>query len=100
MTQQVTVIAIGIPADHLHDTLGDEPLRAVLWSAGLPHTGSGGLDLRRDVTALRSKFCQQEQPGIGGHQRLVETETQTSASGQLRINTLGDELVSGLVWHG
>ena len=44
----------------------------------------------RDVTALRSMFCEQEQPGIGGHQRLVETERQTSASGQLRIDTLGD----------
>ena len=45
-------------------------------------------------------FCEQEQPGSGGHQRLVETERQTSASGQLRIDTLGDELACGLVWHG
>jgi len=39
MAQQVAVIAIGITADHLHDTLGEQLLRAVLWRTRLALTG-------------------------------------------------------------
>jgi hypothetical protein len=33
---------------------------------------------------------QQEQPGIGGHQRLIKAETQAGAARQLRVDELRD----------
>jgi len=33
---------------------------------------------------------EQEQPGIGGHEWLVETKTQARARGLLRVDEVGD----------
>lgn len=60
---------------------------------GLRSPGAGALELRsermddaRNVTALSRVTVRQEQPGVVGHERPVETKTQARAIRQLRVD--------------
>ncbi len=68
MTQMVAVVAIGVAADHLHDTLGEQRLSAVLWRTRLARAGCGSFELGN-------------QPGVESHEGLVKTKTQRVPEG-------------------
>jgi hypothetical protein len=60
---------------------------------GLRWPGAGALSFGRKrcadalhITALRRMTDEQEQPGIAGHERLIEAKTQAGATGKLRVD--------------
>lgn len=84
-------------ADELHDTMGDQFGGAVLRGAwfALAKSGCFEFGLKRsgnalDVTALSYMTGVSKLARIAGHERFVEAKTQVAATGQWRINELGE----------